>query len=670
MAERRLQDPRGRSRPPPPPSPSRSRSRSPRPTPTEPAPVPGRRGDSLDAPAATAAGPGRTRRDDRPAGDQHRRPTPTAASAPAQDAGEPKKKAKARDGRRRGASRPRPTPPLCDPLAAELDLRLDRGAAGPDPDLPAGRRGLRARPAGAGGPGRDQRDRDRLRHQPQRLLGRRARLDAVHARDLGRLRGRRQRRRRRRSLQPRRRDLRRRQLPRASPACRPTPTARSSPTTTPTGTSARSSPTPAATPTKSAAPASRRRPRPAAPGPPLQPGPGWQKDDPAGLPASLRGRRRPLRTRQARRLGAGRDRPPRVGLRPRHEQEAAATPRARSGSTRGEWRTYAVDGDEDGRIRHADPVDSAATLARLIWSRGSLERRHLHPQPGRVVRAGGAAAGRRDRRRVQGPLRRLARGAAGHRPRNRRPDAVLKPSGLASAPRERAAGGQGGDRRGQLDRHHPLRLGRRPRLLVLLRLRLLRRGQLRPLRRRPARHPAHLRLAGELRRTRPRQVDHDLRQRHPHLHGDRRPALRHGRRRRRAPARAGTSSRRTPKASSCGTRPGTESAGGWGRPPEPDCRPKAAEHADPAPLVRHRRVTFALGIVAACGAGTTAPELKEPLEREPPAARRLGRGHCPPTVRVARPRPRGSEMPTYLMLTNLTAEGVRTLKNNPAGSPR
>jgi Transglycosylase SLT domain len=37
-----------------------------------------------------------------------------------------------------------------------------------------------------------------------------------------------------------------------------------------------------------------------------------------------------------------------------------------------EWRAYAVDGDGDGRIHHADPVDSAATLARLIWSRGSL----------------------------------------------------------------------------------------------------------------------------------------------------------------------------------------------------------------------------------------------------------------------------------------------------------
>jgi len=37
-----------------------------------------------------------------------------------------------------------------------------------------------------------------------------------------------------------------------------------------------------------------------------------------------------------------------------------------------EWKRYAVDGDDDGRIRHADPGDSAATLARLIWSRKSL----------------------------------------------------------------------------------------------------------------------------------------------------------------------------------------------------------------------------------------------------------------------------------------------------------
>ncbi len=38
-----------------------------------------------------------------------------------------------------------------------------------------------------------------------------------------------------------------------------------------------------------------------------------------------------------------------------------------------EWREYAVDGNGDGHIRHGDPADSAATLAREIWSKGSLE---------------------------------------------------------------------------------------------------------------------------------------------------------------------------------------------------------------------------------------------------------------------------------------------------------
>jgi hypothetical protein len=38
-----------------------------------------------------------------------------------------------------------------------------------------------------------------------------------------------------------------------------------------------------------------------------------------------------------------------------------------------EWGQYAVDGDEDGRVRHGDIADSAATLARLMWSRGSIE---------------------------------------------------------------------------------------------------------------------------------------------------------------------------------------------------------------------------------------------------------------------------------------------------------
>ncbi|HWM63207.1 MAG TPA: lytic murein transglycosylase [Solirubrobacterales bacterium] len=37
-----------------------------------------------------------------------------------------------------------------------------------------------------------------------------------------------------------------------------------------------------------------------------------------------------------------------------------------------EWQRFAVDGDGDGRLRHSDPDDSAATLARLVWSRGGL----------------------------------------------------------------------------------------------------------------------------------------------------------------------------------------------------------------------------------------------------------------------------------------------------------
>jgi hypothetical protein len=48
-----------------------------------------------------------------------------------------------------------------------------------------------------------------------------------------------------------------------------------------------------------------------------------------------------------------------------------------------EWKSYAVDGDGDGRIRHGDPADSAATLARMIWSQGGLRAglfEHNHAQ--------------------------------------------------------------------------------------------------------------------------------------------------------------------------------------------------------------------------------------------------------------------------------------------------
>jgi membrane-bound lytic murein transglycosylase B len=43
------------------------------------------------------------------------------------------------------------------------------------------------------------------------------------------------------------------------------------------------------------------------------------------------------------------------------------------GLEKSEWARYRVDGDDDGHIRHADIFDSAATLAREIWSKGSLE---------------------------------------------------------------------------------------------------------------------------------------------------------------------------------------------------------------------------------------------------------------------------------------------------------
>jgi membrane-bound lytic murein transglycosylase B len=38
-----------------------------------------------------------------------------------------------------------------------------------------------------------------------------------------------------------------------------------------------------------------------------------------------------------------------------------------------EWRKYRVDGDGDGHLERADVFDSAATLAREIWAKGSLE---------------------------------------------------------------------------------------------------------------------------------------------------------------------------------------------------------------------------------------------------------------------------------------------------------
>ena len=93
---------------------------------------------------------------------------------------------------------------------AELLHRQVPHPALPAADLPGRRHRVRR---ALGDPGRDQRDRDRLRAQPQRLDRRRRGLDAVHALDVEALRRRRQPRRPQGPLQPGRRDLRRRALP-------------------------------------------------------------------------------------------------------------------------------------------------------------------------------------------------------------------------------------------------------------------------------------------------------------------------------------------------------------------------------------------------------------------------------------------------------------------------
>jgi hypothetical protein len=102
-----------------------------------------------------------------------------------------------------------------------------------------------------------------------------------------------------------------------------------------------------------------------------RPAPAWHRDVPAEY------------------LGAFEDAAARYGLGRRGVWALAAVARLESNFGRGmdkrelhragplglepsEWRQYAVDGDGDGRIRHSDPADSAATLARMIWSRGSL----------------------------------------------------------------------------------------------------------------------------------------------------------------------------------------------------------------------------------------------------------------------------------------------------------
>ena len=135
-----------------------------------------------------------------------------AARAPTTDA---RRHRRRRPGASRRARSDDPTYSLAEPGAAKIGVPnffIDQlpDPAVPAADLPGGGHAVR-HPLGAAG--RDQRDRDRLRPQPERLLRGRAGLDAVHARDLEDLRRRRQPGRPDGPVQPGRRDLRRRALP-------------------------------------------------------------------------------------------------------------------------------------------------------------------------------------------------------------------------------------------------------------------------------------------------------------------------------------------------------------------------------------------------------------------------------------------------------------------------
>jgi hypothetical protein len=100
-----------------------------------------------------------------------------------------------------------------------------------------------------------------------------------------------------------------------------------------------------------------------------------------------------------------------------------------------EWHRYAVDGNNDGKVRHGDIADSAATLARLIWSRGSIQAGvFTHNQAewyvDEVLQEAGEIEGGCKVRYIDWRIAPLATGfeAPGA-------NAVLTPEGLAAAPR-------------------------------------------------------------------------------------------------------------------------------------------------------------------------------------------------------------------------------------------
>ena len=100
-----------------------------------------------------------------------------------------------------------------------------------------------------------------------------------------------------------------------------------------------------------------------------------------------------------------------------------------------EWKRYAVDGNDDGRVRHGDIADAAATLARMIWSRGSIQAGvFTHNQAewyvDEVLQEAGEIEGRCKVSYIDWRIAPLVTGSEAPGAQ-----ALINPDGLASAPR-------------------------------------------------------------------------------------------------------------------------------------------------------------------------------------------------------------------------------------------
>ncbi len=372
----------------------------------------------------------------------------------------------------------------------QLRHRLVRDPALPAADLPGLRNRIRDP---LGGAGLDQQNRDRLRHQPQRLQRRRRRLDAVPALELGSVRAGCQRRRSQRPLQPGRRDLRRgalsedrrrRQRPlRRDPRLQPRRLVRAGgPALRP-----RLRPPPLR-PGRLADRADRRGPLPDRRRRPLRRrrlGPGGAEEP---LDQLLRQRRRsdlllpdPARDQHLRRRGsAGRRRQRRHHPQARRERQARQVHRPRRHlrqplhlrRARQDHPRPALGGDADRQGeaapgRKPGPAAAAAGAARQGGRRQRRGRarngRKRRPRSGRRRQARGRLEG--DRRHRPGPGRRQRR-------RRRPAHQLLDPAGRTRRPADRpeadprrleAARGDGDlPRQGQEPVHRPAQRRRRP----------------------------------------------------------------------------------------------------------------------------------------------------------------------------------------------------------------